>query len=111
MMSTSRRQKIRRTALSLAILAATRQAYGLVAFPGAEGFGANAVGGRNGDVYHVTSLADTNTSGTLRYGISTAPTAGRTIVFDISGTITLASNLSVNKPKVTIAGQTAPGQG
>ena len=81
------------------------------AFPGAEGFGANATGGRSGDVYHVTSLADTNTVGTLRYGISSAPTSGRTILFDVAGTITLTSNLNVNKSKVTIAGQSAPGQG
>lgn len=81
------------------------------AFPGAEGFGAVSVGGRGGDVYHVTSLADSNTQGTLRHAISSAPTSGRTIVFDISGNIHLNSDLSVNKPRITIAGQTAPGQG
>lgn len=81
------------------------------AFPGAEGFGAISKGGRGGDVYHVTSLLDTNTPGTLRHAISSAPSAGRTIVFDISGNIHLNSDLSVNKPRITIAGQTAPGQG
>ncbi len=86
-------------------------AYGIPAFPGAEGYGANSTGGRNGDVYHVTSLADTNTVGTLRYGINNAPAAGRTIVFDISGMITLTNTLQVNKNKVTIAGETAPEQG
>ena len=83
----------------------------LLAFPGAEGFGAYAAGGRGGDVYHVTSLADTNTPGTLRYGCNNAPAAGRTIVFDISGTIDMASDFTISKSKITVAGQTAPGSG
>ncbi len=86
-------------------------ALAIPAFSGAEGFGANATGGRGGDVYHVTSLDDSNTPGTLRYGINSAGTAGRTIVFDVSGMITLTSNLIVKNPNITIAGQTAPGQG
>jgi hypothetical protein len=81
------------------------------AFPGAEGFGAVSVGGRGGDVYHVTSLADTNTLGTLRHAISSSPASGRIVVFDISGNIKLNSDLNINKQKITIAGQTAPGQG
>lgn len=81
------------------------------AFPGAEGAGFAATGGRGGDVYYVTSLADTNTPGTLRYGIATTPTTGRTILFGIGGTIELQSNLSFNKPRLTIAGQSAPGDG
>jgi hypothetical protein len=89
----------------------TVRAGAVPAFPGAEGFGANATGGRGGDVYHVTSLSDANSPGTLRYGINTAPTGGRTIVFDLCGTIRLASSLSINKPNLTIAGQTAPGGG
>jgi hypothetical protein len=93
------------------LLAASASWGQIPAFPGAEGFGASSVGGRGGDVYHVTSLADTNTLGTLRHAISSAPTAGRTVVFDISGNIQLTSDLNFNKPNMTIAGQTAPGQG
>lgn len=84
-----------------------------LAFPGAEGYGRFAIGGRGGTVYHVTSLDDDPTNpqpGTLRHGL-TQLTGPRTIVFDVGGTITLHDRLSVSDPCVTIAGQTAPGQG
>ena len=82
------------------------------AFPQAEGFGASASGGRGGTVYHVTSLADTNTVGTLRYGLTSLP-AGTpvTIVFDVGGWIDLTGDLGLTRNNVTIAGQTAPGGG
>lgn len=84
------------------------------AFPGAEGAGKYAVGGRgyngNGKVYHVTKLTDDGTVGTLRYGVENA-TEPTTIVFDVSGVIPLNERLNCSNPYVTIAGQTAPGIG
>ena len=82
---------------------------GVLAFPGAEGFGRYAVGGRGGDVYHVTNL-DNDGEGSLRHGVETAA-APLTIVFDISGTILLRSRLTLDSAHMTIAGQTAPGDG
>jgi pectate lyase len=78
------------------------------AFPGAEGFGANSMGGRGGMVYIVTNLNDDG-PGSLRAAVEAR--GPRIAVFEISGTIALKSVLKVRNPYLTIAGQTAPGGG
>lgn len=97
-------------AASLAIPAAHAQ---IPAFPGAEGYGGFAKGGRGGDVYVVTNL-NASGAGSFADAISNIPGAGRTIVFAVSGYIRLPSGsggVRMTGSKVTIAGQTAPGDG
>src|SRR5689334_18789224 len=86
----------------------------LPAFPGAEGAGACASGGRGGSVYHVTNL-HADGPGSLADAVSQP---NRIVVFDISGTIELSRKdgkhsgaISIMHPNITVAGQTAPGEG
>lgn len=78
------------------------------AFPGAEGGGAYTPGGRGGKVMVVTSLADRG-PGTLREACESG--GARIVVFNVAGVIRLSSPINVRAPYITIAGQTAPGDG
>lgn len=79
---------------------------GQLAFPGADGFGKYAIGGRNGSVYHVTTLNDSG-PGSFRDAVSQPR---RIVVFDTNGIIRIKKRISVAS-FITIAGQTAPGEG
>lgn len=78
------------------------------AFPGAEGFGAQAKGGRGGKVIYVTNLSG---SGAGSFRECALATGARTCIFRVAGTINLGSDLIISSPFLTVAGQSAPGDG
>ncbi|KAI5859994.1 pectin lyase fold/virulence factor [Durotheca rogersii] len=92
--------------VTASLAALVPSAWGLLAFPGAEGFGRNAVGGRTGSVYRVTNLNDTGAR-SFRDAVSES---NRIVILDVGGTIKINTRVAVSK-NIYIAGQTAPGEG
>jgi len=90
------------------LLAGVAAARDIPAFPGAEGFGAMTPGGRGGKVIFVTNLNDAGPGSFREACMAKGP---RIVVFRVGGLIALASPLKITEPYITIAGQTAPGDG
>ncbi len=111
--------KSSRMALPLFFLLISQLSFGqTLAFPGAEGFGKYSTGGRGGNVIEVTSLKDQDMNGNAKEGTFRAALAEAeassepsTIVFKVSGIIELDAEIKASCNNLTIAGQTAPGDG
>lgn len=83
----------------------------IAAFYGAEGHGRSTTGGRGQNIYQVTNLNDSG-SGSLRNALDLAEAnGGGIIIFRVGGTINLSSDIFTNGSNITIAGETAPGDG
>jgi hypothetical protein len=95
-------------ALSLLLPLGIARAADLPSFPGAEGFGATTPGGRGGKVIFVTNLDD---SGAGSFRAACEADGPRIVIFRVAGTIALKRPITVTKPFLTIAGQSAPGDG
>ena len=95
-------------ACGLALTTFAGGAAALPVIPGAAGFGIDTPAGRGGTVYRVTNL---NASGAGSLKACVDQSGPRVCVFEVSGTINLTSDLTITKPNITIAGQTAPSPG
>ena len=98
---------MKRLSLFILLLSSLSAAAQQLAFPGAEGFAAYATGGRGGKVVHVTNL-NASGAGSLADAVSQS---GRIVVFDVGGIIDITNASITIKSDITIAGQTAPGEG
>ncbi len=94
----------------LSVLTAKGMNAQVAAFPGAEGFGKHATGGRGGKVVTVSNLNDDG-AGSFRQAFREYPGEPITVVFSVAGIIELKSPLKISRSNITVAGQTAPGDG
>jgi pectate lyase len=100
--------RVRALACCGVLLTGAVAARDIPAFPGAEGFGAMTPGGRGGRVLLVTKLNDAGPGSFREACLAKGP---RVVIFRVGGLITLGSPLKITEPYITIAGQTAPGDG